>query len=161
MRASEEVGATYTGFVTVPRTGIYSFYTSSDDGSRLFIGDQVILNNDGLHGMVEVGGQIALKAGTHAFKVIFFENFGGAGLIASIEGPGLNKQPIAASMLSREVCAADFNGDGFVDFFDYDAYVACFEGEGCPARQSADFNGDGFADFFDYDAYIAAFESGC
>jgi subtilisin family serine protease len=158
---AEEVGATYTGFVTVPRAGIYTFYTSSDDGSRLFIGDQVVLNNDGLHGMVEVGGQIALKAGTHAFKVIFFENFGGAGLIASIQGPGLNKQPIAASMFSREVCAADFNGDGFVDFFDYDSYVSCFEGDGCPARQSADFNGDGFADFFDYDSYIAAFESGC
>jgi hypothetical protein len=28
------------------------------------------------------------------------------------------------------ICAIDFNGDGFVDFFDYDAFVQGFE-EGC------------------------------
>jgi hypothetical protein len=58
-------------------------------------------------------------------------------------------------------CGGDFNGDGFLDFFDYDAFVACFEGFECPPGQSADFNGDGFTDFFDYDDYVSAFESGC
>jgi hypothetical protein len=58
-------------------------------------------------------------------------------------------------------CAADFNGDGFLDFFDYDAYVECFEGGACPPGSDADFNGDGFADFFDYDAFVLAFEAGC
>ncbi len=58
-------------------------------------------------------------------------------------------------------CAADFNNDGFVDFFDFDDFVACFEGGACPPGKSADFNGDGFADFFDYDDFVAAFESGC
>jgi hypothetical protein len=58
-------------------------------------------------------------------------------------------------------CSVDFNGDGFVDFFDYDDYVTCFEGAGCGAGGSADFNGDGFVDFFDYDDFVAAFETGC
>jgi agmatine/peptidylarginine deiminase len=58
-------------------------------------------------------------------------------------------------------CGADFNGDGVLDFFDYDAFVACFEGEGCPAGSTADANGDGFVDFFDYDAFVAAYEAGC
>jgi probable HAF family extracellular repeat protein len=58
-------------------------------------------------------------------------------------------------------CPADFNDDGFLDFFDYDAYVACFEGVECPPGKTADFNGDGFADFFDYDDFVAAFETGC
>ncbi|QOJ00007.1 MAG: endonuclease/exonuclease/phosphatase family protein [Phycisphaeraceae bacterium] len=58
-------------------------------------------------------------------------------------------------------CPADFNGDGFVDFFDLDAFVECFEGFGCPDGRSADFNGDGFEDFFDLDAFVEAFESGC
>jgi hypothetical protein len=57
-------------------------------------------------------------------------------------------------------CPADFNGDGFLDFFDYDDYVACFEGAGAPGCD-ADFNGDGFVDFFDYDDFVAAFEVGC
>jgi hypothetical protein len=58
-------------------------------------------------------------------------------------------------------CAADFNADGFVDFFDYDDYVQCFETGACPPGASADFNGDGFTDFFDYDEYVIQYEGGC
>ncbi|QOJ01516.1 MAG: PQQ-dependent sugar dehydrogenase [Phycisphaeraceae bacterium] len=59
------------------------------------------------------------------------------------------------------VCGADFNGDCFVDFFDLDAFVQCFEGEACPPGKDADFNGDGFVDFFDLDAFVEVFEAGC
>jgi hypothetical protein len=58
-------------------------------------------------------------------------------------------------------CPADFNEDGFLDFFDYDDYVTCYEGGPCPVGKDADFNGDGFVDFFDYDDFVAAFERGC
>src|SRR5262249_30959341 len=58
-------------------------------------------------------------------------------------------------------CPADFNGDGFLDFFDYDDYVACFETGACPPGKTADFHGDGFADFFAYDDFVTAFEAGC
>ena len=58
-------------------------------------------------------------------------------------------------------CPADFNGDGFLDFFDYDEYVTCFEINVCPPGKTADFNGDNFVDFFDYDDYVTAFETGC
>ena len=58
-------------------------------------------------------------------------------------------------------CGGDFNGDGFLDFFDYDDFVRCFETSECPPGQTSDFNGDGFTDFFDYDDYVAAFETGC
>ncbi|MEK6700978.1 MAG: S8 family serine peptidase [Planctomycetota bacterium] len=61
----------------------------------------------------------------------------------------------------RAVCLADFNADLAVDFFDYDAFVICFMGEGCPQDVSADFDGDGTVDFFDYDAFVVAFEGGC
>jgi hypothetical protein len=59
------------------------------------------------------------------------------------------------------VCPADYNDDGFVDFFDFDDFVLCFEGGTCPPGKTADFNGDGFADFFDFDDFVLAFESGC
>jgi hypothetical protein len=55
----------------------------------------------------------------------------------------------------------DFNGDGFVDFFDYDDFVACYEGVTCLPGIDADFNGDGFVDFFDYDDFVVAYEEGC
>ena len=54
-------------------------------------------------------------------------------------------------------CAADFNGDGQVDFFDYLDFVAAFAAE----DPSADFNGDGQIDFFDYLDFVAAFAEGC
>jgi photosystem II stability/assembly factor-like uncharacterized protein len=58
-------------------------------------------------------------------------------------------------------CLADFNADGFTDFFDYDAFVACYLGEGCPAGETADANQDSFVDFFDYATFVEAFEAGC
>lgn len=61
----------------------------------------------------------------------------------------------------RSQCLADFNNDGFADAFDYDDYVACFEGLFCPPNRTADVNGDGFPDAFDYDDFVAAFEQGC
>jgi len=66
-----------------------------------------------------------------------------------------------SSMPLGPQCRADFNEDGFVDGFDYDEFVACFEGGACPPGQTADFNNDGFADGFDYDEFVAAFESPC
>ncbi|MEK6702524.1 MAG: YCF48-related protein [Planctomycetota bacterium] len=58
-------------------------------------------------------------------------------------------------------CAADFDADGTLDFFDYDAFVNCFEGLVCPPGKTADFDADGTVDFFDYDDFVAAFEAGC
>jgi hypothetical protein len=58
-------------------------------------------------------------------------------------------------------CPADFNGDGFLDFFDYDDYVGCYETGVCPPGRTADFNNDQFVDFFDYDEFVGAFETGC
>jgi uncharacterized membrane protein len=65
--------------------------------------------------------------------------------------------------VTMSLCPADFNCDQFVDFFDYDAFVACFEGGDCPNFNplSADTNGDEFVDFFDYDAFVELFETGC
>ena len=59
------------------------------------------------------------------------------------------------------LCRADFNNDGFLDFFDFNDFVTCFEGGDCPPGQSADYNGDGFPDFFDFNDFIDDFEAGC
>ncbi|MEK6703214.1 MAG: hypothetical protein AABZ53_13190 [Planctomycetota bacterium] len=67
----------------------------------------------------------------------------------------------SATTIDAVFCAADFDNDGTVDFFDYDAFVACFEGSTCPPGRTADFDADGTVDFFDYDSFVIAFESGC
>jgi hypothetical protein len=66
----------------------------------------------------------------------------------------------SAWVVANKLCPADFNQDGFLDFFDYGEFVSCFEGEAC-VTGSPDFNGDGFVDFFDYSDFVTAFETGC
>jgi hypothetical protein len=75
-----------------------------------------------------------------------------------VRGYGIINAAAAAPVAS---CPADFNDDGFLDFFDYDLFVECFEGGTCPPCRSADVNEDGFTDFFDYDAFVEAFERSC
>ena len=55
------------------------------------------------------------------------------------------------------VCPADLNCDNFLDFFDFDEFVAAFE----VGDLKADFDRDGFLDYFDFDAFTGAFEAGC
>jgi hypothetical protein len=93
----------FDGFITLPASGTYTFYTASDDGSKLYIGGyseaNLVVNNDGLHGAQERSGTKTLAAGTYPITVTFFESAGGEVLSASISGPGLSKQAIPSSML--------------------------------------------------------------
>jgi hypothetical protein len=100
-RRDEQIGLRFTGFIQVPKDGVYNFYTVSDDGSALWIGKDEIVNNDGLHGAVEMSGDAVLKAGKHAITVTFFENSGGEHLEVFWDGPDLPKQKIPAAALFR------------------------------------------------------------
>jgi hypothetical protein len=56
--------------------------------------------------------------GKHAMRIEFFENNGGAGLVARIDGPSMPRQVIPASSWwhtpKDSSCAEDVNGDGQV-----------------------------------------------
>lgn len=93
----------YEGFIDVPEDGLYTFFTSSDDGSRLYIGNKLIVDNDGLHGLIEQSGEIGLKAGKHAIRIEFFEATGGQSLSLSYSGPGITKTTVSSSAFYREV----------------------------------------------------------
>ncbi|WOO41481.1 PA14 domain-containing protein [Rubellicoccus peritrichatus] len=95
-------GMVFEGFVEVPESALYTFYTSSDDGSALYIGDTKVVDNDGLHGVVEAEGVIDLKAGKHSIRVEFFEASGGQALNVFYEGGSLDKTRIPDSALFRE-----------------------------------------------------------
>jgi hypothetical protein len=104
-------GYQFTGYVNIPSDGTYTFYTSSDDGSKLYIGTTEVVNNDGLHASVEKSGTIGLKAGKHAITVVFFENGGGQSLSVSYSGPNLSKQTIPTSALYRAGTASTTEAD--------------------------------------------------
>ncbi|MCJ7692820.1 MAG: PA14 domain-containing protein, partial [Sedimentisphaerales bacterium] len=92
-------GLVFEGFINVPYDGIYTFYTNSDDGSKLYIGSTEVVSNDFSHPMSEESGQIALSAGVHPFKVIFYQGMGGKGLEVTCQGPGIEKRQIPQQAL--------------------------------------------------------------
>ncbi len=97
----EHFGFQYLGFIRIPVGGVYAFFTDSDDGSRLYIGETMVVDNDGLHGMKEKRGVVALAAGLHPIRVDFFEKTGGDDLRVYIEGPRIEKQLVPDAMLFR------------------------------------------------------------
>ncbi len=94
-------GLQFTGYITVPTDGIYTFYTNSDDGSKLYIGSTEVVDNDGGHSTQEHSGTIGLQTGTHAFRVVYFQSGGGETLNVSYEGPSISKQAIPNSAFRR------------------------------------------------------------
>ncbi|MCA9076411.1 MAG: c-type cytochrome [Planctomycetaceae bacterium] len=93
----------FTGTLHVTETGKYQFFTASDDGSRLYLDGQLVVNNDGLHGMVEKRGVVEqLTAGPHRLVVTYFDNGGGDGLSVNWGGPGFDKQPIPTERLTTD-----------------------------------------------------------
>ena len=89
----------FTGHVKIDQPGEYTFFIASDDGSRFYLNDELLINNDGLHGMVERSGKASLSAGLHPIIVTYFDNGGGDGLRMSWSGPGFRKQQIPADVL--------------------------------------------------------------
>jgi putative heme-binding domain-containing protein len=89
----------FTGFLKIEKTGDYQFYLSSDDGSRLYIDQKLVIDHDGLHGMSEKVGKVHLSAGPHSIVVTYFDNGGGDGLRLAISGPDMQPQKIPTSML--------------------------------------------------------------
>lgn len=75
-RRNLNYGIVFDGYIKVPSEDIYEFYTNSDDGSKLYIGDQEVVDNDGLHGAEMRYGTIALKPGYHPIIVAFFQRGG-------------------------------------------------------------------------------------
>jgi uncharacterized repeat protein (TIGR03806 family) len=95
----------FRGYLEVEAAGSYTFYTSSDDGSQLFIDGGLVVDNDGLHPLREASGAVTLTAGYHQIVVTMFEAGGDQALYVSWQGPstGGAKTAIGAGSLFVEV----------------------------------------------------------
>ncbi|KAL9139500.1 putative conserved tandem carbohydrate binding domain [Amphidinium carterae] len=87
---ADKFGAKWTGGIAVAAAGDYTFFIDSDDGSRVFIDGELVVDNEGLHSMRERSSTLSLSAGTHGLEVTFFEAGGGAGAIFKYSGPDTN-----------------------------------------------------------------------
>jgi len=78
--SKENVGLIFEGWIELKDTDVYSFSLLSDDGSRLFIDDKLVVDNDGLHGPEGKVGLAPLAKGYHRIRVEWFNKTGGAEL---------------------------------------------------------------------------------
>jgi len=83
----DNFGLVFEGLVNIPADGLYKFRLGSDDGSMLFLNNQVVIDNDGYHGMEYKKASLALRAGTYPVKLIYFEATGGENLKLSVVAP--------------------------------------------------------------------------
>ena len=94
-------GMEFEGDFQVDQPGEYTFYLNSDDGSRLYIDDQLVIDNDGDHSLLELKNATTLTAGPRKLRIEFFEAGGEAVLELDVEGPGMERQPLPIEKVSH------------------------------------------------------------
>lgn len=99
-RQEDHFGYIFLGLIDVPEDGVYTFQTRSDDGSVLYIDNELVVNNDGSHAAIPATGFVALKKGFHAYKLYYFEDYEGEHLSWTWKLPSAGElTPIPASAL--------------------------------------------------------------
>jgi ELWxxDGT repeat protein len=102
---SDVFAVRWTGQIKIDQAGLYTFFLQSDDGSRLYIDNQLVIDHGGLHGFSEKSGTFNFtETGFHDIRVEMFENFGSAGVKLLWDPPSLaqGKQVIPSSVLFRD-----------------------------------------------------------
>lgn len=97
--ADDHFGYQFRSLINIPEKGVYKFHIYSDDGARLFIDNQEVIDNDGSHSAGEATGKVALEKGFHEIRVIYFEDYMGQALEIGITGKNLPKQVLPDEML--------------------------------------------------------------
>lgn len=94
-------GIRFTGFLKISKPGQYQFFLGSDDGSRLTIGETIVVENGGVHPHTVKAGKAVLDVGFHPIAIEYFQGGGEWTLDLEISGGGLKQQSIAG-LLSLE-----------------------------------------------------------
>ena len=79
----------YTGRFWVERPGQYKFRLLSDDGSKLYINDKLVVDNDGSHMPLSLDGSATLTRGVFNIRVSYFQGPRvSVALVLSVMRPG-------------------------------------------------------------------------
>ncbi|MEJ7735800.1 MAG: LamG-like jellyroll fold domain-containing protein [Chitinophagaceae bacterium] len=107
---SDNFAILWQGFIIIPASASYTFETTSDDGSKLYIGpynhtSTALVNNDGLHGSQFRTGTITLQAGVYPISITYFEQGGGEAMQVwwSSVAAGIPRQQIPNSAFTETV----------------------------------------------------------
>ncbi len=93
----------FSGFLSVPTDGEYEFRIGSDDGGWLWVDEELVVENEGIHPFRHRAGKVTLSAGAHAVRIVFVEKDGGERLEWQWRGPGFDLQVVPGSALMSSV----------------------------------------------------------
>jgi hexosaminidase len=82
---AEGFAVRYSGYFEARATCVTRIVAKADDGVRVFVDDELVVEDDGVHAAREVAGEIALAGGVHALRVEYFQGTGGKSLSVAIE----------------------------------------------------------------------------
>ena len=109
----------WTGQVQPAYSETYTFYTTSDDGVRLWVNGTPLINNWTDHAPTEDAGTITLTAGQrYDIRMEFYERSGGAVARLSWSSPSQVKQIIPASRLYPSAASTPQNSPLVLDDFE-------------------------------------------
>ena len=97
--SKDHFGYIFSAYIKVPESGVYRFYTYSDDGSKLFIDGVEVVNNDGGHSAKRAEGKVNLAAGFHKLELHYFENYMGQALEVGFSTKDITERTIPSAML--------------------------------------------------------------
>jgi hypothetical protein len=99
----DEYALTFEGRIQVKEPGSYEFFIQSNDGTKLFIDNQLVVDHDGPHGAdIEKTGKIQLTEGMYPVRLDYFQAGGGMFLKVQYSGPGIEKQELPAKCLFKK-----------------------------------------------------------
>ncbi|WP_234445703.1 family 20 glycosylhydrolase [Carboxylicivirga marina] len=97
----DHFGLVLEGMVTITEEGLYQFSLGSDDGSQFYMNNELVIDNDGFHGMAYKKANLALKTGTYPVKIVYFEATGGENLKLHVITPDGEKVSSFTEYLSH------------------------------------------------------------
>ncbi len=95
----EHTTARWTGQITAPTTGSYTFAAIGDNGFRVFIDDKPVIDHwVGDWDSEQTSAAVQLEAGVpHIFRLEMFQDVGGANMFLRWSGPGIEKSIVPES----------------------------------------------------------------
>ncbi|MEE2939419.1 MAG: PA14 domain-containing protein, partial [Planctomycetota bacterium] len=96
-----DFGLRFSGLIDAPADGRYTFHLRSDDGSRLHLDGEIVVDNGGVHSPRTRSAEVELEQGLHAILVEMFEAGGGEEVSLEWQGPGIERGPVPAELFSH------------------------------------------------------------
>jgi hypothetical protein len=94
-RREQNYALRFSGYLEIKTAGSYTFSLGSDDGSRLLIDGKMVIDVDGIHGVITKEQAVELEPGMHRVDVLYMQGQHGYDLKLDYEGPEVSRAPLS------------------------------------------------------------------